>query len=172
MLELIRSKAGAVYGSLMAILTILRAQPSGYNRDLQEDKRHVFNTSDIIEACIDMACAIVENTIFNTEKISVGLEKGFLDATALAEYLVKKGIPFRTAHGIVGSIVVQCEKDGNTLAGVSIEQFKKHCNVIDNDVYRCLGSKNVAASYITAASAGPGQMAEQINYWKKQLLER
>ena len=167
-LELIRSKAGAVYGSLMAILTILKAQPSGYNRDLQEDKRHVFSACDTIEACIDMACAIVENTTFNTGKISAGLDKGFPDATSLAEYLVKKGMPFRTAHGIVGSIVAQCEKDGKTLADTPIEQFKKYCEVIENDVYQYLGSKNVAASYITAAAASPAQMAEQINYWKKQ----
>lgn len=171
-LELIRSKAGAVYGSLMAILTILKAQPSGYNRDLQEDKRHVFNASDTIEACIDMACAIVENTAFKTGKISAGLDKGFLDATALAEYLVKKGVPFRTAHGVVGSLVAQCEKGNETLADIPIEQFKKHCAFIEDDVYRCLGSKNVAASYMTAASASPAQMAEQINYWKKQLAER
>jgi argininosuccinate lyase len=172
MLELIRAKAGAVYGSLMAILTILKAQPSGYNRDLQEDKRHVFGACDTTEACVDMACAIVENTTFEMGKISAGLNKGFLDATSLVEYLVKKGIPFRTAHGIVGSVVAQCEKDGKALADIKIEQFKKHCELIDNDVYQCLGSKNVAASYITAASAGPSQAAEQINYWKKQLLER
>jgi argininosuccinate lyase len=172
MLELIRAKTGAIYGSLVAILTILKAQPSGYNRDLQEDKRHVFNASDTIEACIDMACAIVENTIFNTATISSGLDKGFLDATALAEYLVKKGMSFRTAHGIVGSLVAQCEKDDKTLAGISIEQFKKHSELIDNDVYQYLGSKNVAASYATAAGASPVQMVEQINYWKKQLAER
>ena len=119
-----------------------------------------------------MACAIVENTAFKTEKISAGLEKGFLDATSLAEYLVKKGIPFRTAHGIVGTLVAQCEKDGKGLAEISIEQFKKHSGLIENDVYQCLGSKNVAASYVTAAAAGPSQMAEQVNYWKKQLAER
>lgn len=171
-LELIRSKAGAVYGSLTAILTILKAQPSGYNRDLQEDKRHVFNACDTAEACIDMACAIVENTVFNTQKITAGLDEGFLDATALAEYLVKKGMPFRTAHGVVGCLVAECEKEGKTLAQVSIEQFKKYSELIESDVYQCLGSKNVAASYKTAAAAGPAQMTEQVNYWKKQLAER
>jgi len=171
-LELIRSKAAGVYGALMAVLTILKGQPSGYNRDLQEDKRHVFSASDTIESCIDMACAIVENTTFKTEKISASLDEGFLDATALVEYLVKKGIPFRTAHGIVGCLIAQCEKDDKALADVTIEQFKKYCELIDNDVYKCLGSKNVAASYVTAAAPSPAQMAEQVNYWKKQLTER
>jgi argininosuccinate lyase len=172
MLELVRGKTGNLYGSLMAILTILKAQPSGYNRDLQEDKRHVFNASDIIEACIDMVCAIVENTTFNTAKISAGLNKGFLDATALAEYLVKKGMPFRTAHGVVGCLVAGCEKEGRALADVTIEQLKKYSELIDKDVYQCLGSKNVAASYVTAVAASPAQMIEQVNYWKKQLAEQ
>ena len=110
--------------------------------------------------------------IFNTAKIAGGLDKGFLDATALAEYLVKKGIPFRTAHGIVGCLVAGCEKEGKSFADVTIEQFKKYSELIENDVYQCLGSKNVAGSYVTAAAASPGQMAEQINYWKKQFAER
>jgi len=169
MLELIRGKTGSIYGSLMAILTILKAQPSGYNRDLQDDKRHVFSTSDTIEAYVDMAAAIAANTSFKTEKIAAGIDKGFLDATALAEYLVKKGIPFRTAHGIVGTLVAKCEKENKSLAEVSIDEFKKHSEKIGDDVYGCLGGKNVANSYVTASAASPAQMAEQIKYWKKQL---
>ncbi|MFA6185594.1 MAG: argininosuccinate lyase [Phycisphaerae bacterium] len=172
MLELIRGKSASLYGSLMAIMTLLKAQPTGYNRDLQEDKRHVFSAADTIEACIDIAGAIVDNTKFKTEKISAGLEKGFLDATALAEYLVKKGMPFRTAHGVVGSLVAQCEKQNKTLAEVGIDDFKKHCDIIADDIYKCLGAKNVASSYATASAASPAQMAEQVNYWKKQLAQR
>lgn len=171
MLELVRGKTGGLYGCLMAILTILKAQPSGYNRDLQEDKRHVFNASDTIESCIDMVCAIVENTTFNVQKISAGLDKGFLDATALVEYLVKKGVPFRTAHGIVGSLVGGCEKQGKTLADLKIDEFKKYSDLISEDVYKSLGSKNVANSYATAAAGSPAQMAEQIKYWKKQFAK-
>lgn len=169
MLELLRGKTGSLYGSLMAMLTILKAQPTGYNRDLQDDKRHVFFASDTIEASIDMAAAIVSNTSFKTEKISANIDKGFLDATALAEYLVKKGIPFRTAHGIVGSLVAKCDKENKSLAQVSIDEFKKHSQVIGDDVYNCLGGKNVANSYATASAASPAQMAEQVKYWKKQL---
>jgi len=108
MLELIRAKTGSVYGSLMAILTVLKALPSAYNRDLQEDKIHVFNAADTISASLDMTAAIVSNTNFNTRHIAAGLDEGFLDATALAEYLVKKGVAFREAHGIVGSLVAMC----------------------------------------------------------------
>ena len=86
------------------MLTILKAQPSTYNRDLQEDKIHVFKAADTTDACLQMTAAIVSHTTFNTKQIADGLDAGFLDATALAEYLVRKGIPFRQAHGIVGGL--------------------------------------------------------------------
>ena len=156
--------------NLFNLLVNIKSLPLTYNRDLQEDKVHCFKASDTIEACVDMARAIAENTVFKTDKISAGLDKGFLDATALAEYLVKKGIPFRTGHGIVGSLVAKCEKENISLAQVSIEEFKKASEVIGEDVYQCLGCKNVADSYATAAAASPAQMAEQISYWKKHLI--
>jgi len=109
-LELIRSKTGRVYGSLMAMLTILKAQPSGYNRDLQEDKIHIFTAADTVEQLLDTARGVVSHTKFDTKKITAGLDEGFLDATSLAEYLVGKGVSFRQAHGIVGSLVAHCEK--------------------------------------------------------------
>jgi len=91
-LELIRGKVGSIYGSLVAMLTILKGQPSGYNRDLQEDKIHIFSASDTVGSCLDMACAVIGHTEFDTKKITTGLDEGFLDATALAEYLVGKGV--------------------------------------------------------------------------------
>jgi argininosuccinate lyase len=129
-LELIRSKTGSIYGSLIAMLTILKGLPSGYNRDLQEDKIHVFNTADTVGACLDVAAAVVSYTKFNTKKIKSGLEEGFLDATALAEYLVGKGVPFRQAHGIVGSIVAYCEKAGKKLAELSEAELKKFSKAV------------------------------------------
>ena len=171
-LELIRGKTGSVYGSLMAMLTILKAQPTGYNRDLQEDKIHVFNASDIVSSSLDMAAAIVSHTKFNTKKISAGLEKGFLDATALSEYLVVKGVPFRQAHGIVGSLVADCEKRDKKLADLGLDEFKKYSTLIEADVYERLGSANVVSRYATEGSAGPKQAKEQIAYWQKQLAQR
>ena len=172
MLELIRGKTGTVYGSLFAILTILKAQPSAYNRDLQEDKVHIFAASDTVGACLDMACAIVSNMKFNTAKIAAGLDAGFLDATILAEYLVKKGVPFRTAHGIVGELVALCEQDGKTLAQLDLAQLKKHCDVIESDVYDCLGAAKVVRAYQSKGSGSPTEAKEQIAYWKKQLTEQ
>jgi len=171
-LELIRGKTASVYGSLIAILTILKGQPSGYNRDLQEDKIHIFSASDTVRASLDMARAIVSHTKFNTKKISAGLEEGFLDATALTEYLVGKGVAFRDAHGIVGSLVAYCEKANKKLAELGLAEFKKYSASIGPDVYENLGAVNVVNKYVTEGAAGPGQAKEQIAYWNKQLAQR
>jgi argininosuccinate lyase len=171
-LELIRAKTAGVYGSLMAMLTILKAQPSGYNRDLQEDKIHVFSATDTVKASLDIATAVVSHTKFDTKKISAGLEEGFLDATALAEYLVGKGIAFRQAHGIVGSLVASCEKANKKLADLSLDEFKKYSPLIEEDVYESIGAANVVAKYATEGAAGPKQAKEQIAYWNKQLAKR
>jgi argininosuccinate lyase len=172
LLELIRAKTGRIYGSLMAMLTILKGQPSGYNRDMQEDKVHIFAASDTAEACLDVARAIVLHTKFNTKKISAGLEEGFLDATALAEYLVGKGVAFRKAHGIVGSLVAYCEEQNKKLAELSLDELQKYSASIETDVYENLGAAVVAENYVTAGSAGPKQAKEQIAYWNKQLGQR
>ena len=170
--ELIRGKTGRVYGSLLAMLTILKGQPSGYNRDMQEDKIHIFSAADTAQACLDMARGIVSNMKFNTDSIAAGLDNGFLDATAFAEYLVKKGIPFREAHGIVGELVARCEKEKRKLSDLSLEEMKQSCAVIEQDVFECLGAANVANSYVTEGAAGPKQAKRQIEYWTKQLEQR
>ena len=172
MLELMRGKTGSVYGSLMGILTILKGQPSTYNRDLQEDKLHVFKACDVVNACLDMAGAIVSNTTFNTKRIAAGLDGGFLDATALAEYLVVKGVPFREAHGIVGGLVADCEKGDRKLCDLSIDEFKAACGAVEDDVYGFLGPGNVAARYVTEGAAGPKQTRAAVEYWKGRLKEQ
>ena len=172
MLELIRGKTGRVYGNLVAMLTILKAQPSTYNRDLQEDKVAVFDAADTISACVEMATAIVSHTKFNDKKIAAGLDEGFLDATALAEYLVGKGVAFRTAHRIVGELVAECEKQGTKLGDVTLDRFRQVSDAIGEDVYECLRAANVPARYVTEGSAGPAEAARQIEYWEKKLAQR
>ena len=172
LLELIRAKTAGVYGELIAMLTILKALPSGYNRDLQEDKKHVFGASDSIEASLDITAAIVSHTDFKTEKIAEGLYEGFLDATALAEYLVGKGVAFRQAHGIVGSLVAYCEKENKKLSELSLEEFHQYCKAVEDDVCEAIGPENVVNKYISYGSGSPQQVAEQISYWKEHLKKR
>ena len=172
MLELIRGKTGSVYGSLTAMLTILKALPSTYNRDLQEDKIHIFNAADVTSACIAMATAIVSNTKFNTKHIAAGIDEGFLDATSLAEYLVSKGVPFREAHGVVGGLVTKCEKENRKLSGLSLEEFQAACEKICDDVYDCLTAANVVTAYKSSGACGTKQVLEQIEFWNTRLKGR
>jgi argininosuccinate lyase len=168
-LELTRAKAGGALGSLMSIMTILKAQPSGYNRDLQEDKIHVFAANDTAAKSLDMIAAVLENTEFNVEKIAGGMEEGFLDATAMAEYLVVKGVPFRQAHGIVGQLVGHCEKAGKKLSDLSVDELRKFSPAIEDDVRKAIGVKEIVKRYQSEGAGGPKQAKKQISYWKKQL---
>jgi argininosuccinate lyase len=170
-LELMRGKTGTIYGALMAMLTILKAQPSGYNRDLQEDKIHVFSAADSIGKSLEIAAAVAAHTSFRTEEIAAGLDAGFLDATALAEYLVRKGVPFRKAHGIVGSLVARCEKESRLLSQLSLEEFQERSPAIAEDVYEYLGAANVVRRYVSAGAAGPEQVQGQLAFWRKHLGE-
>jgi len=177
MLELIRGRCGNVYGDLFALMTILKGLPIGYNRDLQEDKRIVFRAYDMVSSCLTMAAAIVSSANFVKENIEPTLERGFLDATSLAEYLVTKGVPFRTAHHVVGTLVAKCEKEGKTaLAQLKVEEFneslKAHgCSSVglDNDVYNALGARNVVKRYQSAGAAGGKPFEDQLAAWKKRL---
>jgi argininosuccinate lyase len=176
MLELIRGRCGNVYGDLFALMTILKGLPIGYNRDLQEDKRIVFRAYDTVSSCLTMAAAIVSSARYVKENIEPTLERGFLDATSLAEYLVTKGIPFRTAHHIVGTLVAQCEKQGKqALAQLSVDDFNAvlkshHATVtVDRDVYNALGARNVVDRYQSPGAAGGEPLRKQLEEWKKRL---
>jgi len=169
MLELIRGKSGSLYGNLIALLTMLKAQPLTYNRDMQEDKKQVFDAADTIAACLDMAAALVKNTHFNQNNIAQNLDQGYPDATALADYLVQKNIPFRTAHQIVGKLIQQCETTGATLSQLPLDQLQKASDQIESDVFQHLGAENVVARYTTAGAAGPNQLNDQIEFWKRNL---
>jgi argininosuccinate lyase len=176
MLELIRGRCGNVYGDLFALMTILKGLPIGYNRDLQEDKRIVFRAFDTVSSCLTMAAAIVNSANFIKENIEPTLDRGFLDATSLAEYLVTKGVPFRTAHHIVGTLVAKCEKEGKTsLSQLKLDEFTQAVNAhgaavdLDADLFNALGARNVVKRYQSAGAAGGKPFEDQLAAWKKRL---
>ena len=175
MLELIRGRCGNVYGDLFALMTILKGLPIGYNRDLQEDKRIVFRAYDTVSQCLTMAAAIVNSASYDKQRIEPTLDRGFLDATSLAEFLVIKGIPFRTAHHIVGTLVARCEKEGkHALAQLSVEEFNEVIATksdvrIDKTVFEALGAHNVVKRYQSAGAAGGKPFEDQLAAWKKRL---
>ncbi|MBI1369347.1 MAG: argininosuccinate lyase [Planctomycetes bacterium] len=173
MLELIRGRCGNVYGHLVALLTICKGITIGYNRDLQEDKRHVFAAYDTVRDCLQMATAIVKSAKFKSPDMS----RGFMDATSLAEYLVTKGVPFRTAHQVVGSLVRHCIENNITqLSDLSVDQMNRLATPlaagsppIDKIVYDWLGAENVVKRYQTYGNAGLSGYRQQLDEWKKRL---
>jgi argininosuccinate lyase len=176
MLELIRGRCGNVYGDLVALLTILKGLPIGYNRDLQEDKRIVFRAYDTVSSCLTMAAAIVNSASYRKDKIEPTLDHGFLDATSLAEYLVTQGVPFRTAHHIVGTLVARCERENkHALSQLPLETFNETVQAsaptitLTKDVYTCLGARNVVSRYKSAGAAGGPPFQAQLAAWKQRL---
>lgn len=178
MLELIRGKTGQVYGSLIALLTMCKGITIGYNRDLQEDKRHLFAAYDAVCDCLDMAAGIVRTTTFNEANIKASLDKGYLDATSLAEYLVTKGVPFRTSHQIVGKMVGVCEERGlGMLKKLEVADFNAVCEEYDagepvsEDIFDWLGPENVVKRYQSAGNAGVSGFEAQLKAWKERLSD-
>jgi argininosuccinate lyase len=169
MLELIRGRCGDVYGRLVALLTMCKGLTVGYNRDLQEDKRHVFAAFDTVMDCVAMAGGIVRSACFDESRIREKLDRGFLDATSLAEYLVTRGVPFRTAHQHVGSLVHHCIDEGiDQLAALSVDQMKQvsGCQAFDSDVFDWLGPDNVVTRYRTAGNAGLSGFEQRMRAWQ------
>jgi len=172
MLELIRGKTGGVYGQLFALLTMMKGQPLAYNRDMQEDKRFIFFAYDQVEASLTMAAAIVLHTTLQPHRIAERLDEGFADATVMAEYLVKKGVPFRTAHHVVGSLVAECDQKGfSRLSDLDLNSMKEKCPAIDENVYGILGSQKVIENYASHGAGGIKQLATQLKRWQKLLQQ-
>ncbi len=164
-LELIRGRSANALAQLVGMLTLLKGLPLAYNRDLQDDKRFAFEAVEGIRQAIAVAPGIVR-----TAKLKKpDLTGGFLDATSLAEYLVNKGVPFRTAHGIVGKIVADAEKRDLPLAELSLDDLQAHSPAIEADVAKYLTAENVVKRYAPDGAAGAKQLAKQLRYWKKKL---
>ncbi|HHW04175.1 MAG TPA: argininosuccinate lyase [Thermoanaerobacterales bacterium] len=133
-LELIRGKSGRVFGNLMAMLTIMKGLPLAYNRDMQEDKEALFDTAETISACLEILPKVLVTMKVNKQNMARAVEDSFADATYFAEYLVKKGMPFRQAHEVVGKMVAYCIKKGKKIKDLSILEFKNFSDLFDEDV--------------------------------------
>ena len=169
LLELVRGRAGRTHGALVGILTLLKGLPTAYNRDLQEDKTHLFAAHDSLVASLEVAAAIVSTASFDESRLAAAAEAGFSDATALAEYLVGRDVPFRTAHQIVGRLVASCEQRGSRLADLSLEELQAACDRVEPDVVKHLGAANVVKAYRSDGAAGHRQLTAQLARWKRRL---
>lgn len=168
-LELIRGKTARVMAAVPQIQILIKSLPMAYNRDLQEDKLAMFDAFDTVRACLELAPAIVAGAELQREQIESRLEDGFLDATALMEYLIKKGVPMRSGHETVGRLVSQCESAGCRLKDLSLDDLRKACDLIDEDVYDVLGTENAMSALQSYGSGGEQPVAERVAAWKKRL---
>ncbi len=168
-LELIRGKSAGAIGNLCGLLTLMKSLPSGYNRDLQDDKRFAFATVSTMKSALTVAAKVVSTVRFCPGRIVADLDAGFLDATSLAEYLVNKGVPFRTAHGVVGELVANAARTGNTLASLPEVVIQAADKTIGPDAADHLGADNVVKHYKPEGAAGAKQLRKQLNFWKRKL---
>ena len=168
-LELIRGKTARVMAAVPQLLILIKSLPMAYNRDLQEDKLAMFDAFDTVKACLELTPSIVTGAELQRENIESRLEDGFLDATALMEYLIRQGVPMRTGHETVGKLVADCESRRCRLVDLSLEDLKCACELIEQDVYAVLGAKNAMRALISFGSGGEQPVADRITWWIEKI---
>ena len=162
MAELVRGKCGRVYGDLMALLTTLKGLPLAYNKDMQEDKEAVFDAVDTVKACLGIFAPMLETMKSFPENMLSAAKRGFINATDLADYLVRKGLPFRTAYKIVGTIVGKCVRENKTLEDITLDEYKAENASFDEDLYEAIDLSTCISKRISEGSTGPVSVAAQI----------
>ena len=153
--ELVRGKTGRVYGSLMSLLTAMKSLPLAYNKDMQEDKEPVFDAIDTVKLCIPVFAGMIETMTVHPENMLRAAGRGFINATDCADYLTKKGMPFRDAYTAVGNLVYYCQEQGKTLEELTLEELQRTSPLFETDVYEALNLENCAMS--RASFGGPAK---------------
>ncbi len=151
--ELVRGKTGRVYGDLMSLLTTMKGLPLAYNKDMQEDKEPVFDAIDTAELCLPVFTAMIDTMSVRTDNMRKAAGKGFINATDCADYLTKKGLPFRDAYTVTGKLVADCAAKGKTLEELTIEELKTVSDLFEEDVYEALNLENCMA--LRSSYGGP-----------------
>lgn len=168
-LELIRGKSARVLGNLNGLLVLIKGLPLAYNRDLQEDKEPLFDSFDTVLASLQLAAPLVAGAELQRDSIAERLDRGYLDATTFMEYLIGRGIPQRTAHGLVGQLVNKAMKQGVRLADLPLEEYRQADASLDETVYEVLGVERAVAAMTSYGSTAPQQVRQQIEDWKGRL---
>ncbi|MCE5195279.1 MAG: argininosuccinate lyase [Nitrospiraceae bacterium] len=165
--ELIRGKTGRVYGSMLSIFTVMKGLPLSYNRDMQEDKVPVFDTVDTVKSCLTVLAEMMPKIKFMTKTMLEASEKGYSTATDIAEYLVKKGVPFREAHEITGKIVLNAIKTKKQLKDISLNDLKKFSSKIGKDIYSFISAKASVKARKSKGGTSPSEVIKQIKKFKQ-----
>ncbi len=167
--ELIRGKTGRVYGHLMAMLTVMKGTPLAYNKDMQEDKEGILDALDTVNLCITTLNPLVKTMTVNEENMKKAAAKGFINATDCADYLTARGIPFRDAYKITGSLVKYCIKNDTTLENLKIEEYKEYSNEFEDDIYDAIDLINCVNRRNVIGGPSAKQVILQISKVKEKL---
>ena len=162
MAELVRGKTGRVYGDLMGTLTMLKGLPLAYNKDMQEDKESIFDAVDTVKMCLGVFTPMIGTMTSIKTNMRAAAQKGFINATDLADYLVKKGMPFRTAYKIVGQLVAHCIATGQVLETLPLEEYRSRSELFGEDLYDEISLETCVAKRVSAGGTGPDSVAAQI----------
>ena len=169
MAELVRGKTGRVYGDLMGLLTTLKGLPLAYNKDMQEDKEGIFDACDTVKMCLQVFAPMIATMTALTDNMKRAAQKGFINATDLADYLVKKGMPFRSAYKISGSLVAQCIRENTVLEDLPLDAYKAYSDLFDNDLYEAIDLVTCVETRISEGGPAAASVEKQIAYVKEVL---
>lgn len=169
MAELVRGKTGRVYGDLIGTLTMLKGLPLAYNKDMQEDKESIFDAIDTVKMCLDVYTPMISTMKVNSLNMLNAAKKGYINATDLADYLAKKGLPFREGYKIVGEIVSNCIQKEITLEEFPIEEYKKYSELFEEDIYSEISLENCVNKRVSKGGTSKKSVEEQIEYIKSKI---
>ena len=167
--ELIRGKSGRVFGHLQALLTMLKGLPLAYNKDMQEDKEALFDAVDTVKKCLITFLPMLETIQVKKDVMAEAARGGFTNATDLADYLVRRGMPFRQAHSTAGQVVLYCLQKNLTLDQVSLEEYKEFSSLVEEDIYQAIDIKNCVGSRKLPGGPAPDTVAEAIARARQRL---
>ena len=170
--ELVRGKTGRVYGDLMSLLTVMKGLPLAYNKDMQEDKEPVFDAVDTVEMCLPVFAAMLDTMTVRTDNMRKAAGHGFINATDCADYLTKKGMPFRDAYTVTGKLVAQCTAQGKTLEELTLEELQAVSPLFEQDVYDALNLENCMALRSSYGGPAVSETARQIGEIEQFIQER
>ena len=169
MAELVRGKAGRVYGDLMGTLTVLKGLPLAYNKYMQEDKESIFDACDTVKICLKVFAPMVDTMTVREDNLRKAAQEGFINATDLADYLVRKGLPFRTAYKISGALVARCIAEGTVLEALPLETYRDFSPLIDTDVYAAIDLRTCVEKRISYGGPTKASVEAQIAYVRRAL---
>lgn len=169
--ELVRGKTGRVYGALMSLLTTMKGIPLAYDKDIQEDKELTFDAIDTAKGCISLFKGMIDTMTLNRDVMEASAKHGFTNATDAADYLVRKGVPFRDAHGIIGQLVLYGIENHKALDDFTLDEYKAVCDVFDEDIYDAISLKTCVEKRLTIGAPGKSAMDAVIAQYEQYLAE-